>query len=271
MAEDDLAPGGAHYKSLVRAVATLERPRLAARLADYAGEPVNRVLRLMPRAANARLNAMAKKSILGCLDWAIDSLEEKPAPPMPWFSSAVAGFTGGVSGAFGWAALPFELPLTTTLMLRSIADIARHHGEDLKDLESRLACVEVLALGGERRGSAVNVGYWAARATLARLAGDAMTHLVRRGATDLSGPAAASFVAEVATRYGLVVSEKVAAGAAPIIGAIGGATLNVIFMDHFQRVADGHFTVRKLERRYGASRVQSRYLEVARRPTGRRV
>ena len=143
---------------------------------------------------------MANKSIPRRLDGAIDLPKEKPAPPMPWFSSAVAAMTGGVSGAFGWAALSIELPLPTTLMLRSIADIARHLGEAPKGLPSRLAC-------------------------------------------------------------------KVAAGAAPLIGA----TINVIFMDPFQHVADGHFTVRKLERRFGAGRPQSRYLEAARRLAGPRA
>ena len=55
------------------------------------------------------------------------------------------------------------------------------------------------------------------------------------------------------SRFGLVVSDKVAAGALPILGAVGGATVNVIFMDHFQRVAQAHFALRRLERTYGAA------------------
>jgi hypothetical protein len=73
----------------------------------------------------------------------------------------------------------------------------------------------------------------------------------------------ASLVGEIVSRLGLVVSDKVAAGAVPILGAVGGATVNVIFMDHFQRIARGHFTLRRLERSYGASNVRLHYTELA--------
>ena len=44
------------------------------------------------------------------------------------------------------------------------------------------------------------------------------------------------------------MSEKLAAQAAPILGAIGGAAVNAAFADHFQTLARGHFIVRRLER-----------------------
>jgi hypothetical protein len=37
----------------------------------------------------------------------------------------------------------------------------------------------------------------------------------------------------------------------PVVGAVGGAAVNLIFMNHFQRIAEGHFTIRRLERIYG--------------------
>jgi hypothetical protein len=43
----------------------------------------------------------------------------------------------------------------------------------------------------------------------------------------------------------------VAAQTIPVIGALGGAAINYAFIDHFQSVARGHFTVRRLERKYG--------------------
>lgn len=55
----------------------------------------------------------------------------------------MAGINGSVSGFFGLAASPLELSVTTTLMLREFADIARYHGEDLSSLEARLACIVV--------------------------------------------------------------------------------------------------------------------------------
>ena len=56
-----------------------------------------------------------------------------------------------------------------------------------------------------------------------------------------------------------MVSEKLAAQAAPILGAIGGAAVNAAFADHFQTLARGHFIVRRLERRHGASLVAFEY------------
>ena len=263
----DASLSPASRQALKRAVQTLESPRLAARLADYAGQPINRILRLMPTVASDELNRIVKASILKGLDWAIDSLDEEATPPTPWLSSTLAGITGGISGAFGLAALPIELPLTTTLMLRAIADIARHQGEDLTDIAGRLACMEVFALGGNRAENKMNVGYYAARAFLARLTGEASAYLVERGLAGASAPVVTGFVTEISSRFGIVVSDRIAAGALPVLGAIGGATVNVIFMDHFQRIAQGHFTVRRLERQYGTETIQRQYAQLA-KPSG---
>jgi hypothetical protein len=153
-------------------------------------------------------------------------------------------------------------------MLRSIADIARANGEDLRQLEPRLACLQVFALGGTREGGRTDgvssgVGYYAARALLMRVTGNATAYLVERGALELSGPAMSSFLSELVSRFSIVLTDRIAAGAVPVIGAVGGATVNVIFMNHFQQVAKGHFTVRRLERLYGAERVRHHYSRMA--------
>ena len=59
------------------------------------------------------------------------------------------------------------------------------------------------------------------------------------------------------------MTEKAAAQLVPLIGAIGGATINAIFIDHFQSVARGHFAVRRLERRHGADAVRAKADELA--------
>lgn len=82
---------------------------------------------------------------------------------------ALATASGAAGGTFGLAALPVELPVSTIIMLRSIADIARSEGEDLKDPATALACVKVFALGG-RIGStdASESGYFATRTVHAK-------------------------------------------------------------------------------------------------------
>ncbi|WP_249158052.1 EcsC family protein [Bradyrhizobium sp. U87765 SZCCT0048] len=253
--------------ALQLAVKNLENPNFAARLADYAGVPVNRVLGLLPSAANRQIGALVRSAVMKGLDVAIETLEDEPPPaPATWFSSFLAGVTGGVSGLFGFAALPVELPLTTTFMLRAIASIAQHEGEDLSRIEARLACLEVFAFGAKRDAGKVDVGYYAARALIGKYTNDVAAMVVERGAVDASAPVVTSLVSEIVSRFGLVVSDKVAAGALPILGAVGGATVNVIFMDHFQRIAQGHFTLRRLERAYGASQVRAHYAALAARP-----
>jgi EcsC protein family len=201
----------AHHQALARAVDTLENPNFAARIADYAGAPVNRVVQLLPRRAGRGLSRAVEAAIQKCLKTAISSLAPAPNPPATWLSTAIAGFTGGVSGFFGMPALIVELPLTTTIMLRAIADIARHHGEDLNTLEARLACLQVFALGA--RGTAVrsDLGYFAARALMTRLTGNAAAHVVERGAAELSGVMLNGLVAEIVSRFSIVVSDRVAA------------------------------------------------------------
>jgi len=65
--------------------------------------------------------------------------------------------------------LPIELPVSTAIMLRSIADIARSEGEDLDDIDTKLSSMSVLALGARsRKDDNADIGYFAVRAALAR-------------------------------------------------------------------------------------------------------
>src|SRR5262249_29628772 len=167
-----------HHRALQRAFVLLENQNFAARLADYAGQPVDRVMRMMPKAANRSLNSAIEAAMLRCLNLAINSIQSRARrPPATALSSLMAGINGGVSGFFGIAALPIELPLTTALMLRAIADTARYHGEDLSQLDARLACVEVFALGTRGSQKRMDVGYYASRALLSKLAGEASSYL----------------------------------------------------------------------------------------------
>jgi hypothetical protein len=182
-----------------------------------------------------------------------------PEPPPALFQFA-SSLTGGVSGFFGPLALAVELPLTTTLMLRSIAGIAVRHGEQLKEPASRLTCLEVFALGPQaKQGVSGETSYYAIRAFLAKAVSEAAQNLVERGVAGTSAPAIVDLITAIGSRFGVVVSEKVAAGAIPVAGAIGGAAVNLAFMQHFQQLARAHFVVRQLERKYGPPMVQARY------------
>lgn len=69
-------------------------------------------------------------------------------------------------------------------------------------------------------------------------------------------------ISQIATRFSIVVSEKTAAQAVPVVGALGGAAINTLFVDHFQDMGRGHFIIRRLERQYGQEKIRRLYEEI---------
>jgi len=145
-------------------------------------------------------------------------------------------------------------------MMRSIADIARSEGEQISEPETKMACIEVFALGGPgKNDDAAETGYFVIRAGLARAVTEATQYMTERGMVEKGAPVIVRLIAQVASRFGVQVSEKVAAQAVPVIGAAGGSILNILFVDHFQDMARGHFIVRRLEGKYGYDEVKKIY------------
>ncbi|HEY0144961.1 MAG TPA: EcsC family protein, partial [Methylovirgula sp.] len=106
---------------------------------------------------------------------------------------------------------------------------------------------------------ALESSYFSVRAVLAKSVSEAARFVVNRGLADEGAPVIVRLISQIAARFGVVVSQKVAAQAVPIIGAAGGAAVNYAFIDHFQSIAEGHFTVRRLERAYGPEIVRAEY------------
>jgi hypothetical protein len=94
---------------------------------------------------------------------------------------------------------------------------------------------------------------------------EAGKYLVEHGLASSGAPVFVRFLAKIASRYSIHVSEKAAAQAIPLLGAAGGATINLLFMDHFQSMARGHFIVRRLERTYGKELIRETYRGLASR------
>ena len=249
-------------RSLHEAKQLLEKPSMAVRLADTVGAPLERGFGLLPEKWAASVHTAVNKSLFRALNVAVKSLARGPirrrSERLHHFAAVASGAAGG---AFGLAGLIVELPISTVLMLRSIADIGQRRGEDLNDVEAQLACLEVFALGGRTsHDDAAETGYFAMRAALARSVSEAARYLAGRGVAETGAPALVRFISNIAARFGVAVSEKAAAMAIPVLGAAGGAVINSIFMSHFQDVAHGHFTIRSLERKYGREAIQENYL-----------
>ena len=258
------------YADLQAAVAKLETQSFAMKIASTLGMPIEVLLHRLPGPAQSAIQVTVDKALEQCLRIAVKAHKAKASVVIyKRFHTTAAAITGAIGGFFGLPGLLVELPITTTVMLHSIVEIARSQGEDFLSPESGLACLEVFALGPQTtHREARESAYYATRTALAQVTREAVSYVTQKGMAKESAPALMSFVGKITSRFGLEVSEKVAAELVPIAGAVGGLTLNVLFSQHFQSLAEGHFMVRRLERKYGSEAVRQAY-ELARSLPGK--
>jgi hypothetical protein len=251
-------------KDLRHAKSLLENPGLAAKITGVIGMPIERGFELLPAKWSDAVNQATRAALEKALNFAMLTMGERTKHgSSDTLHKMIVAATGGTGGAFGLAALSVELPVSTTVMLRSIADIARSEGERIKDPKVKLACLEVFALGGRStRDDAAETGYFAVRAALARAVSEAARHIAGKRFVQEGAPAMVRFISKVASRFSITVSEKMAAQAVPVIGAAGGAAINMLFLDHFQDMARGHFIIRRLERAYSPDMVKKAYNDI---------
>ena len=261
LSADDLA-------ALRRAKHELESPALTMKLASIVGSPMEKLISRMPSIASDKVNDATQLALRKCLQIALRTLgrpmagaplgvSDRPSNLLHKFAVAT---TGAAGGAFGLFALPVELPVTTTLMFRSICDIARSEGEDLTSVDTQLQCLTVLGMGGTSKADDdADYGYFIIRGALAQAVSKASSEIATKGFTTHGSAALLRLLNTIAARFSVQVSEQIAAKSIPAIGAVLGAMVNTVFIDHFQQMAHGHFTVRRLERRYGSSAVERAY------------
>ena len=246
---------------LIKAKRLLENPGLAAKITHFLGTPIEKGFALLPENWSAKIGEVTRTALSKAIHAAVLTMKNSPgeAASTTWHKLAVAT-TGGIGGFFGLPALAIELPISTTIMLRSIADIARSEAETINTVDAKIACIEVFALGGaEISDDASESGYFAVRAALAQSVSKAAEYIAEKGVVEESAPALVRLIIQIAERFSIQVSEKAAAQAVPAIGAAGGAVVNTLFIDHFQDMARGHFIVRRLERKYGKQVVEETY------------
>jgi hypothetical protein len=262
--KDKMGFSSSEIEDLKAAKKILEHPGLAAKISYLVGSPIEKAFERLPKKWNLVVNGATRNSIETALNVALLTMDHSnPEPPSNWWHKLAVGTTGAAGGAFGLAALAVELPVSTTIMLRSIADIARSEGENLGTPEAKLQCIQVLGLGGRpKNDDAVETAYFAARAAMAKAVSDAAAHLTEKGLSEEAAPAIIRLITQIASRFSIVVSEKAAAQVVPIVGAVGGAIINTLFIDHFQDMGKGHFIVRRLERLHDAEKVRRMYEEL---------
>jgi hypothetical protein len=237
----------------------LENVSLAAKITDKIGSPIEEGLKKLPNNWQTKVSAATNESLEKALDVAIFTMRNKNKRSSEKFHKLLVAGSGAIGGAGGLAALPIELPISTTLILRSIMDIARCEGEDITSYETKLACLEVFALGGKSKNDdGTESGYFAVRYMLAGALNEAATHLAAKGLSKES-PVVIKLITTIAERFGVQVSQKFMAQAIPVIGAVSGAVINTLFINHFQDMARGHFIVRRLEKKYSKELIEMNY------------
>lgn len=150
-----------------------------------------------------------------------------------------ASVSGAIGGVGGLTTLALDLGMTTTLILRSIQEIAIGYGEDIEDEAVRLQCIGVFGFGGPlSEDDDVDTGLFGARLALRGKTLEAMLRVV-------------------VPRLLPTVTAEAAAKSVPFVSAAVGAVLNPAFTSYYQKMAHIHFRLRKLERDHDPEAVRA--------------
>ena len=220
---------------------------LLLKLVNAAGGQIENRLELLPDSVKNRLEAAAFKALDVAYRTAGKS-HHRALPAGDRAHLAMATLTGAVGGAAGLASSLAELPITTTMILRSIQSIAAGHGFDPADPLVRAECLATFAAGSPLpKDDGANTSFVTARITL-------------------SGPAIQRLIATIAPRFAALIGQKLAAQAVPVIGAFTGAGINYTFMDYFQEMAHVRFGLMRLGQTNDPERIAEAFRLAAESP-----
>ncbi|MBT3586716.1 MAG: EcsC family protein [Halobacteriovoraceae bacterium] len=255
----------------------LDSPSIALRVANAMGKPLDWVQEKLPEKHQQMVRKAVQKSLEKALRIAIRSVGKQRDGDDIWAELAeesnktkkrhtvASGLTGGVGGFFGLLTLPVELPLTTGIIMRSIASIAQEFGADLNSDQVKLECLYIFTLGADKAywDDEMDSSYYSSRVAFSKMIQEGAKYMAAHSAKELlkgvkkgSAPIIVSFISRVASYFEVAVTEKLLMEAVPIIGGVGGATINVLFTDYFSKAARYHFGLRNLEEKYGEDEVK---------------
>lgn len=153
-----------------------------------------------------------------------------------WFNRLATTVSGAAGGVAGLPGAMVELPLTISMLLRAILEIAAEHGFDPEAEETRIEAIRVFAAAGPMSDDdGTDMGLLAAKMTI-------------------TGQTVQGLIARIAPRLAAVLGQKLAAQATPVFGAVAGASINFAFAGYYQEVARVHFGLLRLARETGIPR-----------------
>jgi hypothetical protein len=113
-------------EELAWAKKTLLSPDLTGRIGDVIGRPLENGLNMLPKRWRDIVDKATEAALYKGLEFALSTMGERGVgPARNRLHKVVVAGSGVVAGAAGLYALAVELPFSTCVMLRSIADIAR--------------------------------------------------------------------------------------------------------------------------------------------------
>ena len=245
---------------LNKAKKLLEVESLAVNMGNWFGDMTEKaIIKRLPDKWREALMDATMLAIEKSWEFTTGIMPDIEKPPIPDKNYKTYAILSGAIGGITIPTLFAELPVTTVIMLRSVADIARDEGEDFNDFETKIACLEVFALGSKEADNIEKTNYYASRTILEKPLIESSKYIAKKGAAGMGAPFLAQLLAKIAVRYQAAISVRVSASVVPIAGAICGAAVNIIFIKYFQDKARGHFIIRRLERKYGYEEVKQLY------------
>lgn len=253
-----------HVEELRAAKRRLEVVPFHIQASNIIGKPVEVVYEGLPGLLMNGIGSMVNAATNFAFSWAATGVSKEPKRARTRLHKFLTTAGGAVGGVFGLPGVMVEMPITTTVMLRSIAEIARENGFDVTQHHTRLQCLQVFAMGGRSEADdAAESAYFAMRAAHAQVINQATAYFTEVAAGKKiekdAIPALIKIIEAIAKRFGKTITTATMGKVVPVIGGAGGATMNLLFTDYCQAAARGHFTVLRLERLYGAEEVKALY------------
>ena len=193
------------------------------------------VLERLPERIKDRLEETTRRALEVAMRAATQSRGVVP-DQKGWLNTAVTTAMGAAGGAGGVPTALAELPVTTTVLLRSIQGVAAEHGYDPSDPEIQKECLLVFGTAGPLEADdGADMAFLSARITL-------------------TGATVHGIMARVAPRLATALGQKLAAQTVPILGAAAGAATNYAYTSYYQDMAQVHFGLKRLSERTGRPR-----------------
>ncbi|MEL7013263.1 MAG: EcsC family protein [Pseudomonadota bacterium] len=181
----------------------------------------------LPDAIQTRLGEATESALRVAMETAHLSRDVVDGQP-GWLTRVLTTTMGAAGGMGGLPTALAELPVTTTVLLRAIQDVAVENGFNPREDAVHYDCIQVFASAGPlEHDDGANFAFLSTRMTV-------------------TGPALQRLVSTVAPKLATVLGQKLAAQTIPVLGAAAGAATNYAYTQYYQQMAEVHFGLRRL-------------------------